>query len=96
MRSRTVDKKDNTELLAQVDLTQTQIEEMYRYMALADYEYNCFVIPTSHREYAGATFDAYSEKSGCGFSFGSGCSTGTSKTNLFRRLQVYHSTRRSD
>ena len=82
MRSKTVDQQDNTAVLAQVDLTQAQVEEMYRYMAIADYE-DRFVIPTSHREYASATFDAYSEKAGCGFSFGNGCSNGSSETNLF-------------
>jgi nitrate reductase beta subunit len=82
MRSKTVDNKVNTEVLDRVDLTQLQVEEMYRYMAIANYE-DRFVIPTSHREYASATFDAYGEQGGCGFSFGSGCSTGNSETNLF-------------
>ena len=36
---------------------------MYRTMAIANYE-DRFVIPTSHREYAGATFDAYGEQGG--------------------------------
>jgi nitrate reductase beta subunit len=82
MRSLTVDNEVNTALLDRVDLTELQVEEMYRYMAIANYE-DRFVIPTSHREYAGATFDAYGEQGGCGFSFGSGCSTGNSETNLF-------------
>ncbi len=82
MRSLTVDNEVNTAVLDRVDLTQLQVEEMYRYMAIANYE-DRFVIPTSHREYAGATFDAYGEQGGCGFSFGSGCSTGNSETNLF-------------
>jgi nitrate reductase beta subunit len=82
MRSKTVDNKVNTEVLDRVDLTQLQVEEMYRYMAIANYE-DRFVIPTSHREYASSTFDAYGEQGGCGFSFGSGCSTGSSETNLF-------------
>jgi len=82
MRSKTVDGVLNTAVLDRVDLTQLQVEEMYRYMAIANYE-DRFVIPTSHREYASSTFDAYGEQGGCGFSFGSGCSTGNSETNLF-------------
>lgn len=82
MRSKTVDNEVNTEVLDRVELSQLQVEEMYRYMAIANYE-DRFVIPTSHREYASSTFDAYGEKGGCGFSFGSGCSTGSSSTNLF-------------
>ena len=82
MRSKTVDNELNTAVLDRVDLTQLQVEEMYRYMAIANYE-DRFVIPTSHREYASSTFDAYGEQGGCGFSFGSGCSTGNSETNLF-------------
>ena len=82
MRSKTVDGVINTSVLERVDLSQLQVEEMYRYMAIANYE-DRFVIPTSHREYASSTFDAYGEQGGCGFSFGSGCSTGNSETNLF-------------
>jgi nitrate reductase beta subunit len=82
MRSLTVDGVVNTEVLERVGLTQLQVEEMYRYMAIANYE-DRFVIPTSHREYASSTFDAYGEQGGCGFSFGSGCSSGNSDTNLF-------------
>ncbi|MDI1232313.1 MAG: nitrate reductase subunit beta [Methylobacter sp.] len=82
MRSLTVDGVVNTEVLERVGLTQLQVEEMYRYMAIANYE-DRFVIPSSHREYASSTFDAYGEQGGCGFSFGSGCSTGNNETNLF-------------
>ncbi|MFI3196025.1 MAG: nitrate reductase subunit beta [Methylococcaceae bacterium] len=82
MRSKTVDGVVNTAVLERVNLTQLQVEDMYRYLAIANYE-DRFVIPTSHREYASATFDAYGEQGGCGFSFGSGCSTGNSETNLF-------------
>ena len=70
MRSRTVDGTPNTDVLARVALTEAQVAEMYRVMALADYE-DRFVIPTSHREYAENAFDL---KSACGFSFGNGCS----------------------
>jgi len=82
MRGKTVDGVINTEVLERVDLTQLQVEDMYRIMAIADYE-DRFVIPAGHREYASATFDAYGEQGGCGFSFGSGCSSGETRVNLF-------------
>jgi nitrate reductase beta subunit len=55
------------------------VEEMYHVMAIANYE-DRFVIPTTHREYAENTFNV---RGGCGFSFGSGCSEGTSDVSLF-------------
>ena len=80
MRSRTVDGKPNTDVLKRVMLTDTQVAEMYKVMALADYE-DRFVIPTTHREYAEKTFDL---KSACGFTFGNGCSPGDhGEANLF-------------
>jgi nitrate reductase beta subunit len=82
MRGKAVDGIINTQVLEQVGLTQGQVEEMYRYMALANYE-DRFVIPTSHREYASATFDAYGERGGCGFSFGNGCGGGSNPVDLF-------------
>jgi nitrate reductase beta subunit len=55
-----------------------QVEEMYRYLAIANYE-DRFVIPTGHREYAN---DAFGERGGCGFTFGNGCN-GDSPADLF-------------
>jgi nitrate reductase beta subunit len=52
---------------------------MYKVMALADYE-DRFVIPTGHREDAE---DMFEERGSCGFSFGNGCSSGSSESNLF-------------
>ena len=52
---------------------------MYQIMALANYE-DRFVIPTSHKAYAA---DAYDMKNSCGFTFGNGCSSGSSESNLF-------------
>jgi len=60
-------------------LTTAQVEEMYRYLAIANYE-DRFVIPTTHREYAEDAFDL---RASCGFSFGNGCSDGTSDVGLF-------------
>ncbi|MEN8259085.1 MAG: nitrate reductase subunit beta [Pseudomonadota bacterium] len=84
MRAKTVDGETDMAVLGQVGLSEAQVEQMYRYLAIANYE-DRFVIPTSHREYASSTFDAYGEKGGCGFSFGQGCSGGTSKFDLFSR-----------
>ncbi len=69
MREKTVNNKIDTDVLEGTGLTPEVTEEMYRYMAIADYE-DRFVIPVSHREYA---YDAFGDKSGCGFSDGEGC-----------------------
>jgi nitrate reductase beta subunit len=79
MRDRHVEKRENTEVLEQVGMSVHEIEEMYRYMAIANYE-DRFVIPTAHREYAENAFDM---RGGCGFSFGNGCSDGSSDASLF-------------
>ncbi|WP_134055757.1 nitrate reductase subunit beta [Rheinheimera aquimaris] len=78
-RAQQVDGLEDAEVLKQVGLTPVQVEEMYRYMALANYE-DRFVIPTSHRAYAE---NAYDLKSSCGFSFGNGCGDGNNGVNLF-------------
>ncbi|WP_347279614.1 nitrate reductase subunit beta, partial [Plasticicumulans sp.] len=82
MRAKTVDGEIRQDVLDAVGLRLDQVESMYRYLAIANYE-DRFVIPTSHREYASATYDAFSERGGCGFSFGNGCADGGSKLNLF-------------
>jgi nitrate reductase beta subunit len=78
-RGKHVDQVENVQVLNQVGLTVRQVEEMYQVMAIADYE-DRFVIPSTHREYAENTFDL---KGGCGFSFGNGCSDGSTDTSLF-------------
>ncbi|HRW66438.1 MAG TPA: nitrate reductase subunit beta, partial [Candidatus Competibacter sp.] len=87
MRAKTVDGEIREDVLQAVKLRIDQVESMYRYLAIANYE-DRFVIPTSHREYASATYDAFGERGGCGFSFGNGCSPGTDKTNLFGGKKV--------
>jgi nitrate reductase beta subunit len=74
MRDRHVEKHENAAVLKQVGLSVLQVEEMYRFMAIANYE-DRFVIPTAHREYAEDAFDV---RGSCGFSFGNGCSDGES------------------
>ncbi|MDD5177101.1 MAG: nitrate reductase subunit beta [Sterolibacterium sp.] len=79
MRDRHVEQKANDAALKQVGITLEQVEEMYHIMAIANYE-DRFVIPTTHREYVE---NAYDLRGGCGFSFGNGCSDGTSEPSLF-------------
>ena len=78
-RAKNVQGQLNQAILDQVQMTQTEVDEMYHLMAIANYE-DRFVIPTSHREYAENTFDM---RGGCGFSFGNGCSDGSSEPSLF-------------
>jgi nitrate reductase beta subunit len=78
-RGKHVDGVENHAALAQAHLSVAQVEDMYRVMAIANYE-DRFVIPTSHREYAENAFDV---RGGCGFSFGNGCSEGVGETSLF-------------
>jgi nitrate reductase beta subunit len=78
-RGKHVDDFADPAVLAQVGLSAAQVEEMYQVMAIANYE-DRFVIPSTHREYAENTFDM---KGGCGFSFGNGCSDGSSEASLF-------------
>ena len=79
MRARTVDGRHAGELLDAVGMSAAQVDDMYRILAIANYE-DRFVIPTTHREYAE---DAFEMRGGCGFSFGNGCSDGASAGSLF-------------
>ncbi|WP_417880645.1 nitrate reductase subunit beta [Vibrio sp.] len=95
-RSETVDGVIDTSALEETGLTEAQAKEMYRYLAIANYE-DRFVIPASHREMAKESFPdsfdnkgAFAEKSSCGFSFGDGCHGGGSdnKFNLFDSKRI--------
>jgi nitrate reductase beta subunit len=79
MRAKTILGKPNRAVAKRVGLTEQQIEDMYHIMAIANYE-DRYVIPTSHRE---AGEDAFRTRGECGFSFGNGCSGGTSDADLF-------------
>jgi nitrate reductase beta subunit len=79
MRARHVEGVEALGVLDQVGLSLAQVEEMYRYLAIANYE-DRFVIPTTHREYAE---DAFGLRAACGFSFGNGCSDGRTGGSLF-------------
>ncbi|HIH2763410.1 MAG TPA: nitrate reductase subunit beta [Candidatus Azoamicus sp.] len=63
MRSKLVDGVINLETLKEVDMDESSIEEMYRYMAIANYE-DRFVIPTSRCDHMS---DAFAYRSGVGF-----------------------------
>lgn len=94
MRKKSVEKVSDESTLAGTHLSGAQVEEMYQIMAIANYE-DRFVIPTSHKELVENTFD---EKAACGFTFGNGCSTGTSQESLFGRKKaspiVFHDMRK--
>jgi nitrate reductase beta subunit len=79
MRGKSVDGVIDEAVAKKVGMTGAMIEEMYHIMAIANYE-DRFVIPTSHRE---ISEDAYDVRGSCGFSFGNGCSGGTSDADLF-------------
>ncbi len=79
MRSKTVDGVINEAVAQRVGLSAQIIEDMYKTMAIANYE-DRFVIPTSHREVGE---DNYDLRGSCGFTFGNGCSGGTSDLDLF-------------
>ena len=88
MRAKTIDGVRDEALARSVGLNGALIEDMYRIMAIANYE-DRFVIPTSHREIGE---DAYDVRGSCGFSFGNGCSGGTSGVDLFgaKRTRTVH------
>jgi nitrate reductase beta subunit len=78
-RQRQLGECDGQEVLAQAGLTLAQVEDMHRYLSIANYE-DRFVIPTSHREQAE---DAYGLRGSCGFTFGNGCDFGPPHSTLF-------------
>lgn len=90
MRARHVGGVEAPEVLAQVGLDRPLVEDMYKILAIADYE-DRYVIPTTHREYAENAFDL---KSSCGFSFGNGCSGGSSDFGLFGKPKHPHGVKR--
>ena len=83
-RAETVDGVVDTRALEEVGLSEAQAQEMYRYLAIANYE-DRFVVPSSHREQAR---EAFPEKNGCGFSFGDGCHGSDSQFNLFNSRRI--------
>ncbi len=76
-----VEKEPNLAILEKVGLTVEQVEDMYRYMAIGNYE-DRFVIPTSNEELAQEDFHAFQGSNG--FSFGNtGSCGGGGRVSLF-------------
>jgi nitrate reductase beta subunit len=80
-RSESVHGERDTALLDKVGLSEATVQDMYKIMAIADYE-DRFVVPSSHKE---VVEDSFNEKGSCGFTFGNGCSGGVSEGTLFGR-----------
>jgi nitrate reductase beta subunit len=78
-RGRQLGEGDNMAVLEQAGIGLAEVEEMHRYLAIANYE-DRFVIPTAHREDAE---NAYELRGSCGFSFGNGCDGGERRPSLF-------------
>ncbi|MCO4852711.1 nitrate reductase subunit beta [Bacillus vallismortis] len=68
MRAVQINKSIDPALVSSVGLTEQQIEDMYRLLAIAKYD-DRFVIPSSHRE---EVSDLYAEQGSCGLSFSGG------------------------
>ncbi len=83
MRAKTLEGVRDEAVAARVGLTGEIIEDMYKIMAIADYE-DRFVIPTTHRE---QVEEAYDLRGGCGFTDTNGCSTGISKGSIFGKAK---------
>ena len=79
MRSKSVTGADDLAVLERVGLTERQAQDMYRVMAIGNYE-DRFVIPTSHKEVAENPYD---QRGVAGFSFTQSCSEGNSRFSLF-------------
>ena len=79
-RSLNVEDKTDLAVLEEVGLNEEQVRDMYRYMAIANYE-DRFVIPTSHEELRQEDFHTFQGQNG--FTFGNdGCSI-SSNASLF-------------
>jgi nitrate reductase / nitrite oxidoreductase, beta subunit len=83
MRAKTIEGRIDGPMVERVGLSVAQVEDMYKIMALANYE-DRFVIPTTHRE---AAEDAYDLRGSCGFTFGNGCSGGQTELGLFGKIK---------
>ncbi|KYC75489.1 nitrate reductase subunit beta [Bacillus licheniformis] len=71
MRATQTNKQIDSSLIQDTGLTEEQIEDMYRLLAIAKYD-DRFVIPQTHRE---EVADLYMEQGSCGLSFAGGPSS---------------------
>jgi len=79
MRAESVHGDRDDGILADVGLDRLMVQDMYRILAIANYE-DRFVVPSSHKE---MVEDSFNDKGSCGFTFGNGCSGGASDGALF-------------
>ncbi len=80
MRDKTMNGKINEEILAEAGLTVQQVEEMYRYLAIANIE-DRYVIPTTQQ----ISSHAQEDQGSCGITFGSHVPSGAPpKPQLFQ------------
>ncbi len=86
MRGCLIEGSPDESILQEVGLTEELVKDMYKIMALANYE-DRYVVPTGHRE---ETLDAYGASGSCGFTFGNGCiSHSNSKIDLFDHSRAW-------
>lgn len=78
-RAEVVEKINDDDVLEVVGLTPAQAEEMYRYLAIANYE-DRYVVPAANREVG--IEDAYAERGGGGFGFAQEANS-ESELNMF-------------
>lgn len=76
-RAKRVNQETRLDILEKVDLTEAQLNEMYRYLAIANYE-DRFVVPSAHTEDRDMLLE--DEKGTCGFSFNNTCGADGSTT----------------
>ncbi|HMW78264.1 MAG TPA: nitrate reductase subunit beta, partial [Rhodocyclaceae bacterium] len=79
-RSIHVEGKADTRALVAAGITEQQAKDMYRYLAIANYE-DRFVIPTSHQETHIEDYHGFQGQNG--FTFGNDSSSGISMNSLF-------------
>jgi nitrate reductase beta subunit len=78
MRKKDLEGNADLSLIQQAGLTEVQVEEMYRYLAIADYK-DRYVIPTSHQEVVSHSFE---DQGSCGFSADTRFSEGVTGASL--------------
>jgi nitrate reductase beta subunit len=91
-RSVHVEGQADTRALDAAGISEAQAKEMYRYLAIANYE-DRFVIPTGHEETRLEDFHGFQGQNG--FTFGNDSSPGISSNSLFpeRRKETVESRR---
>lgn len=79
MRKKDLEGQADESLIHQAGLTESQVMEMYRYLAIGNYE-DRYVIPTGHHEGVAHSFE---DQGSCGFSADSRFSEGVTGASLF-------------